>query len=1433
MKLDAERKSTMNNKLLTLTLTLTLAAQSAFGIGATQEWVRRLVASSIASSATNFTARGEIPASMFSDGDTNSTYTVEISAGIGSHPALKVVSSTVPAIPAGTFYARAADGSFVNCSNSLITAIYTAPYTATEIVTNAIGGICTNSVKMWNFWASDSTNGVWRMTFDGDTILYNSGDRSASFAIRSTTLPERAASVLIPSQTARLSIRDLLSLAIPSVCAATVEETVYTIQSEATIVVNTITITRINKKTGKSYEVIFTPRGMEAVYSGPNEFNTREEANAAASDLLNWGFKVDGSYDWTMAWNEDGFGQMSIADLMNSDIWRQLVSQIGEKRVTREVETPKPQSHPCPCPENIYIETAYGYVTNSIYTLPDGGWDVDALDEWRGQNECKCEFGGCSKQGISSHLEGRVKSVGGSHTFSTDVDGGDGCKCCIRCVKYGSDAYKTIDEYNDHRASGEGAGFCGCACEKYDAENESEWPQDFHNLPSHTLAWPNLDYSCMCYCAKAKALNGEYVRHSKYAGDSPWCEKICARCGMVEDKEQYISHSYPAFDTRHVTLREAAWDDHTPRAEAGPGVSLLNDATYYDRCGCACGAYDTASGGVLPGAFGKFHQFHNSAGTCLCTCGQIHSKDSLGDGNGTHTPSPCPKICSVCGLVEDNTTEQTITIGDETYPKLVMRQPTEFSDHEPNDTECGCKCGYITPTDSAETDEETKAFHIARDEDFACLCECNRFHEGKWETATCGAYSWRQCTLFEDHVYEGDSEQHEYANGHPDDSVHFCKCAKKKTASHVRVAGTATHEPGWIITPYSCSVSGCGWSKTERTACTHTWGNYVKISDFVGGSFWRKTCSVCGATEDMIVSYADSQTCNTNINLHIPLEDDCGCKCGKYGSDAETADEKDFHKWDDTDTEDGVANCHCKCGSKHEWRSGCVCPNVCAFCKDVKKDGMAANEADHIAATDHRCGCKCGYYGVTSQHASDGRSAISPHLHNQATFYGNGTSSTPAYCQCYGALNSSGGLHHYSDPKSTCANICKWKVNGETFGHLAAKAPDGQETTILKADPSHHTHKTYGCGCACGDCNMSNIAQWRDVRALHRLPANAVEIGDLCHCACTNRFIGDTYINGEFHTFYENDCTCTCGKMHKDQYCGACNKCSVCGMYQTAKKGFNYAATLVGTLTRDSHHFSTNNCYCAEGRYGGGVVPYDGHFYETNSCTCQCGEERLDYDAESEESSSEFLDWKYCVYCGEWFFKYRITVRCSRCKGTTTGHGPEYKTLWTGAHKAGCSKPNLIQTGCWRCGCTIGSGHVRCSGHFCRACCSNTPKINPKRPRQGQTPTQCNHDHQNTRSSTRSTTCQICHEEFTVETTWLICMDCKKVLSCSTSESGNHGSHSGSSSGSSESGEGEQTGSNECPLCGASAGAHLPGCPRLEGDGQGGESGGTGGVSDI
>lgn len=1297
-----------------------LVAFNVYGIGATQEWVKRqLAAFAPVKGSTNISVSAAIPASLM--GEDCVAATADITASVGSHEALKVVESTVPEIPVGTFYARDAHGLFQNAKNDLLPTIYSTPYTIERTTTNALGAASTSLTRMGNFWAVDSTGKAWRMGIGGDTFLYCQSDRKRYIAIRTTTIPERAASVLLPSKTARLSVRAMLSLVLPSAYAKTETEKVYTINSETTYSIGVITFTRTNKR-GQTTTITFTPKDLQGVYKGPNgPFKTKEEAYAAAKNLDNWDFG-----DWENLMNAEGLARMTREEFENSDVWKYLIEAIGTENVEVEVPMPEMPAHPCPAPDDYWILDTQ---KNEWYINPSYGTEED-LDRWRGANGCKCAVVGCPNEGTAKHRVGRVTKKGGETHFTDDADGGDGCKCCIRCVLYGADDTATIIEFNDHRAAGVDAGSCGCACEMYTVANENEWPRDFHNRPSRV---GGKDFACLCYCGKAKAEAGEFVQHIKYKGDDPWCEKICSACEMVEDEEKYIPHSWPAFDTRHVTLRDPKWEDHTPRKEATGGVSVLNDPTFYDRCGCACGAYDEIKTGGLPQEFAAFHQ--QKAASCRCHCGQNHTKNTCGESEVD--PFPCSEICAVCLKVEDKKGGGVFKIDGETYPKVKFIDPDGEEYHTKHGILCGCKCYNEvttrhewsiggTPKETVTADGTMPDWHV--ENAAGCGCECGgvqlktlstKYHHGPNKTlgacwCDCGSYhiGYHQPTKCRVCANCGKTEGGDLPD---DESLHTLKSG-------------AENDQGLNI----CRCD-CGYFSSDGVFTSPDGGS---------NTVWEATGRAPSASG----------------KLH------------------------DFDRSNASKNEIGSMPCLCYCGGKHEARMATtyqknaygdkICESICTYCKERTKDGKAATELDHdpIPASKKHCGCKCGYYGISDDHEAVGRAAQSAHLHIQSK----GNAEGVAYCQCFG--EGTGGKHHWHYPNAadTCPKICKYRRSGkDPLGHLATVS--GHESSITDATPTDHEPKEYGCGCKCGLCGKGSAPLWKEDKALHNHAQNAT---DQCHCDCeAKHIIGSGEGGHEWPPLAAvNACTCTCGEKHRDDWVNACGFCSVCGnIWRDGRR--------LDASVKQNHLWTYGGCYCDGGCTVGGakILHPDGHRYMKNKCVCLCGEEHRDHIIEAtKERTGQWTCWK----CFAVFLNYRVTTSCTRC-------GEVFNTEHIGSvgeHNPGCGEP---KPSCWKCGCacTTWGTHTTCNLHYCNACCTQKPPKPPRPPKpdpddpnpddpEPEPPepyVTCKHPNKETENWDYYWVCEECEKEFHNWGWRKHCVDCGAYIDSENHNEGKHG----------------------------------------------------------
>ena len=693
---------------------------------------------------------------------------------------------------------------------------------------------------------------------------------------------------------------------------------------------------------------------------------------------------------------------------------------------------------------------------------------------------------------------------------------------------------------------------------------------------------------CGCVCgfyAKEKDNMPDMMHLLQEDEDECWCECKKKHLGAKELCKGICRFCFMRIDDSKEVPKAS---EHTPFA---PGEPLPEGVEEPDRCGCLCGYVDEHT---------NIEKFHNimldwggkvtgqgAMSSCWCFCGRRHankSADKVYDF-GLNVERRCSGFCAVCSGVNPS----GLDVGP--FDAGLVNGLHVPSLHDPSDRTCGCACGAISA-------DAGNLFLVAG---------MSKFHKFTDDTCTC------DCTLY------------------------------TRDQNHVFGSWTPTGtEPGYILFEHTCSI--CGHTEPKKEPCTHLWGDWKRISDFQGGTLYRRTCSVCDANEDRLVDYADMQNCNTNINLHIPADDTCGCKCGHYGT--RVAEDKDFHKWDASDMSGGIANCHCMCGAKHEWREGCVCPNVCAFCKEIRKDGSRADQTDHLArpAIDHRCGCKCGYYGVTADHATNSlHYATSPHLHIQAKIYSNGSADNAAYCQCYGA-DGKGGKRHYSAPKSGCPDVCQYKLHDDPpLGHLAATDTKIPETGFLPARSSNHNPKQTGCGCACYGCTSDNYVHWQDDSRLHKPAANAT---DRCHCECSHTYGKPGRLVGHdegCHTFATDQaCTCTCGEYMRNTWLNACKVCSKCKMiHKNGITGYD-----VKIADAPGNHDWTAKA--------------------SNNCKCRClsnGPEHTPGTTRRDESDGEPSE-TYCNLCDRYILRHMVRTYCKTCGAIIetstqeTGHGP-------------------------------------------------------------------------------------------------------------------------------------------------------------------------------
>ena len=504
-----------------------------------------------------------------------------------------------------------------------------------------------------------------------------------------------------------------------------------------------------------------------------------------------------------------------------------------------------------------------------------------------------------------------------------------------------------------------------------------------------------------------------------------------------------------------------------------------------------------------------------------------------------------------------------------------------LSDHVKSESHCGCKCGAI---DSNNTDDKT--FHSPRHATYSCLCACERIHDGEW--ISCGTA--KICSLVADHTENGGT--HQFAAGYKDDAVHKCKCGKT-TAEHVKERIQTGVEPGYLVFQVSCNVAGCGYSKTEKESCAHDWGDGVLLKVEGSVAYYLFTCKICKDTKVDTMEGISQEKCNPEKNIHVASKDEnsCGCECGKYGA-SEKSSSDSLHKWkSDVRNSAGVANCQCICGERHVFRKGGDCPEACAYCFALTKTGGKATEEYHVIkdATEHSCGCRCGYYGISTAHQNSGRYADTYRLHVRCTTAQDGS---PAYCQCYGS--GEGGDWHWCESQTTCENVCKYSRTQDKLGHLVSKGSGGKPVYgITKATASDHTAGEYGCGCKCGKCDKSNSSLWNSEKSLHKPARNST---DRCHCECANCLVG----SADGHEYESGKCTCTCGERHKSEFIGVCGLCSGCGNY--FKDGEKVDAE---TAKHEFDEEGSCTCKCSAKVKNPESTK---HKFIEGQCKCECGE---------------------------------------------------------------------------------------------------------------------------------------------------------------------------------------------------------------------------------
>ena len=842
-----------------------------------------------------------------------------------------------------------------------------------------------------------------------------------------------------------------------------------------------------------------------------------------------------------------------------------------------------------------------------------------------------------------------------------------------------------LPDIADHSPSGIHCG-CKCGAVSPDSSETYELIEDAESF--HVID----DEGCTCGCRR---------QMHKPRNETGHCTKICVLCGKKNGKNE----------KGQIVPVTPDWKDHTPSSEQCGCECYANQDGFTGNEGGKCGYRGDERG---PANDAKWHK-RKDAEHCCCGCGAYsdHAARSLSHADWFIEGEKCKAVCT------------GINAFGQTCGKIVnANRAAQWSEHEPAETGCGCKCGKFTGAESgmAGADE----YHHRDGSSCHCVCQGNWSNHEAWMTAK-GAL--------------------------PDICANVCVCGRYRDGT--RPAAFMDH---------AGRVSGCGCKCGElddnamavefhngrgTPSCRCECG---KVHRWYDGSTARcQVCSVCKLTED------DREPTDEKLHrLDASGEAECKCHCGYFSPDANHASDAALHAWDAmTADEWGNGKCRCECGLKHRFRTASTrqknqdkaCPDVCAYCRELKEDGTNAQEDDHTPkdSGEQRCGCRCGKL-------DHGAKADKFHIRMADS------------CVCYGG-DGKGGSHHFRHPKDGCQKVCAYMRDGHE--HLVA-AYDHDKSGIVDAQASDHTKDTGArCGCKCGKfANSSDAAElyglhnqnpnacgcycqkstkdghhrgsgssckchcgstlwmgshiWgndclclcpdKAHRPVHRadgacpgvchgscgesrrsaLKQNHAPSSDRCGCEC-GAFGGSDYPDGKFHSPHGSpSCLCECGRYHNHSQ--ARNDCTdICALCGDRKS--NYAHKSPITYAPDTAHTwdQEHSCRCLCGKH-------TKHNYAADACTCHCGKEKRahDYVKQSEVEASQFT----CEKCGNYISVRQLEYLCRRCGQT------DIKNVEKG-HTVNCVNhvdAKLCGCGCMGCDCWAcerGSGNCATCGNSC------------------------------------------------------------------------------------------------------------------------------------
>ncbi len=435
-------------------------------------------------------------------------------------------------------------------------------------------------------------------------------------------------------------------------------------------------------------------------------------------------------------------------------------------------------------------------------------------------------------------------------------------------------------------------------------------------------------------------------------------------------------------------------------------------------------------------------------------------------------------------------------------------------------SECGCACGYYSPSNNVSTSTEFHKWDSSdTDSDGVenCMCKCNTLHTFRSSTylnnsGTRCPNVCAYCRLRKRDGTYADEDDHEPKASR----FERCGCACGRLDSSAKASKFHIPKPGTCTCYGGDGNGGTRHFKHPKTGCTRICA-YLKDGE-------EHLTAARDGEEGTTAAYPKDHTKTDSIGL-------CGCKCREFDGDEPNcpsafhnqnpsgcgcycthSSKSGHHRWpsnscwcyclEQPDHKWSEGECYCLCGRNHRiiQRQDGKCPRVChGPCNEY------LYARDKHSPKEDSCGCECGQFAGAD--------------YTSTTFH-HGHGSPSCMCAC--------GLHHINlYRRADCTAICSQCGDHKT--NYALVDP-------LQAAPSSaHSWTADSCYCKCG--------KFVD----HKFASNSCT----CYCEATQRaHLWRVQSDGVIGSH-----TCeTCGKtISEHEVVYECSRCGelIEGYYET------------------------------------------------------------------------------------------------------------------------------------------------------------------------------------------------------------------------------------------------------------------------------------------